>query len=211
MWVLDVSPPDHQWAIEADVDPVSAVDSERHLLVHTDLPYRDVAPGVQLLLAAISDVSGGHTTLVDGYGCAEQLRCADPAAWKLLTEIEFSYPFVRDDIELIGRAPLIGLHSDGRYRQIRRAPDLVGVPYVDAATTPDLYRAVRHWTRLLDDPANERRVALGVGDLLAFDNHRLLHGRTAFELGAHGRRRLLGCYLDLDDLRSRHAVLARSR
>ena len=197
------------WAIEADLDPVSAVDSERHLLVHTDLPYRDVAPGVQFLLASVVDVAGGETTLVDGYGVAEQIRRHDPEAWRLLTTVEFSYPFIRDGIELVGKAPIIGLHPDGRYHQIRRAPDLVGIPYLQtAADAPSLYAALRTWTAAVDDPANEIRVALAPGDLLAFDNHRLLHGRTAFELGARGRRRLIGCYLDIEDVRSRRAVAA---
>lgn len=200
------------WAIEADIAPVSAVDSERQLLVHTDLPYREVAPGVQFLLAAIVDVAGGETTLTDGYAAAEELRASDPEAWRLLTTVEFSYPFVRERIELVGRAPIIGLRPNGSYHQIRRAPDLVGVPFLArAADAPRLYAALRSWTAIVDDPANEIRFALRPGDLLAFDNHRLLHGRTAFRLGASGRRRLIGCYLDIEDVRSRRAVAARRR
>lgn len=199
------------WEIDATLEPVSAVDSERHLLVHTDLPYREVAPGVQFLLAAVTDVAGGASTLVDGYAVAEQLRRADPEAWRVLTSIEFSYPFVRDDVELIGRAPIVGLHPDGRYHQIRRAPDLVGIPFVEADAAPALYAALGRWNELVDDPANEIRIELRAGELLAFDNHRLLHGRTAFELGAEGRRLLLGCYLDVEDVHSRRAVAARSR
>ena len=76
------------WEIEATVEPVSAVDSERHLFAHTDLPYREVAPGVQLLLAVVVDVPGGESTLVDGYAVAEQLRTVDPDAWRLLTTTE---------------------------------------------------------------------------------------------------------------------------
>ena len=198
------------WAIEADLAPVSAVDSERHLLVHTDLPYREVAPGVQFLLASVVDVAGGETTLTDGYAVAEQVRAADPEAWRLLARVEFSYPFVRDDVELIGRAPIIGLHPNGGYHQIRRAPDLVGVPYLARRTdAPALYAALRTWSAAVDDPANEIRIALRPGDLLTFDNHRLLHGRTAFDLGASGRRRLIGCYTDIEDVRSRRAVAAR--
>jgi gamma-butyrobetaine dioxygenase len=197
------------WTIEADIAPVTAVDSERHLLVHTDLPYRTAVPGVQLLLAVITDVTGGATTLVDGYAVAESLRHRDRDAWQILTEVEFAYPFIRDDFEFVGRAPVIGLHRDGSYHQIRRAPDLVGVPYVSAADAPALYRALRIWTEAIDDPDNEFRIPLEPGNLLIFHNHRLLHGRTAFELGAHGRRQLIGCYLDYDDLNSRRSIVAR--
>jgi len=200
------------WTIEADLEPVSAVDSERQLRVHTDLPYREISPGIQLLLAVVVDVPGGATTLVDGYAVAEKIRLTDPQAWELLTTVEFSYPFVRDDVELVGRAPIIGLHSNGGYHQIRWAPDLVGSPFLDdPVQAPALFAALATWSSLVDDPANEIRIALESGDLLAFNNHRMLHGRTAFQLGAHGRRCLIGCYLDVEDLRSRHAVLTRHR
>ncbi len=198
------------WEIEAQLDPVSAVDSERHLLVHTDLPYRDVAPGVQLLLSVVADVAGGVTTLVDGYAVAESIRHIDPEAWRLLTAVEFTYPYVRDMVELHGRATIIGLNPDGTYHQIRWAPDLVGVPFVCAADTPALYRALRTWTAAVDDPAKEIRIALMPGDLVIFLNHRLLHGRTGFALGASGRRHLVGCYIDIEDVRSRRALLARN-
>jgi gamma-butyrobetaine dioxygenase len=197
------------WEISATIAPVSAVESERDLRVHTDLPYRTEAPGIQLLLAEIIEVNGGASTLVDGYAAADELRVLDSAAWEMLTRVEFTYPYVRHDIEIHGRAPLIGLHRNGTYHEVRRAPDLVGVPIVDADEAPALYAALRTWTELLDDPRREASVALQAGDLLAFHNHRLLHGRTAFELGASGRRRLLGCYLDVDDLLSRRAVAAR--
>ena len=49
-------------------------------------------------------------------------------------------------------------------------------------------------------------VAFAAGDLLCFDNERVLHGRTAF----HGGERLLqGCYADRDGLRSTLALLRR--
>ena len=198
------------WTIEATVEPVTAVESERSLRVHTDLPYRVVAPGVQFLLAAVTDVDGGASTLVDGYAIAERIRHDDPDAWRLLTDVEFSYPFVRGDVEFHGRAPLFGLHSNGTYFQIRRAPGLVGAPFVDASSAPDLYRALRVWTDLVDHPDFEIQVALQPGELLALDNHRLLHGRTTFELRASGRRLLYGCYLDVEDLRSRRAVVGRA-
>jgi gamma-butyrobetaine dioxygenase len=147
---------------------------------------------------------------VDGYAAAEHLRTIDPSGWELLTRTEFTYPYVRDHIEMHGNAPSIGVDRHGDYRAIRRAPDLVGVPVVTAEETPALYRAMRRWHEVLDDPAREWQRRLEPGDLLAFDNHRMLHGRTAFELGASGRRRLFGCYLDVDDLLSRRAVAARS-
>lgn len=197
------------WTVDATVEPVTAVDSEGALRAHTDLPYFDNPPGVQLMQVESEGVDGGDTTLVDGYAVAEYLRATDPDAWRLLTTIDFSYPFVRSDVEMHGRAPLISLAPDGTYAQVRRAPDLVGTPYVDAADAPALYRAVRTWTDLIDGEHFERRVGRDSSRILAWDNHRLLHGRTAFRLGSHGRRVLRGCYVDIDHLRSERALTAR--
>ncbi|MDE0750293.1 MAG: TauD/TfdA family dioxygenase, partial [Acidimicrobiales bacterium] len=46
------------------------------------------------------------------------------------------------------------------------------------------------------------------GQLMAFDNQRVLHGRTACTTGA---RHLQGCYVDKDSLHSRIRVLEAAR
>jgi len=138
---------------------------------------------------------------------AEQIRKSEPDAWRLLTTIDFTYPYERPGVHLHGTAPLITLRPDGQYQHVRRAPDLVGVPVVAADKTVELYAALRLWTATLGDPANQLTHRLDAGELVAFDNHRILHGRTPFELGATGRRHLLGCYLDIDELTNRRAVL----
>ena len=120
------------------------------------------------------------------------------------------FPYLREDVEIAGSAPLIELDRHGNVRVIRRAPDLAGSASVSAADAPDWFDALRRWSRLLDDPRRTLTVPLRSGDLLLFDNHRMLHGRTPFELGAQGRRVLRGCYLHRDDVASRRAVLRRS-
>lgn len=196
------------WEIDAVLDPVSEVESDRALLVHTDLPYRTDPPGVQLLLACEIETTGGASTLVDAFGCASQLLAESPEDFELLASVAVEYPYVRDDVEIVGRASLIEV-DDGEMRRVRRAPDLMGSPLVTAVEADDFYAALRRWWQLLDDPKATHEIALAPGELLLFDNHRMLHGRTAFELGASGRRRLVGCYLHADDVASRRAVLRR--
>lgn len=197
------------WTVDATVEPVTAVDSERSLRVHTDLPYLDTPPGVQLMMVDNDGVEGGESTFVDGFAVAEYIRATDPDAWRLLTTIEFSYPFVREDVEMRGRASLVGLQSNGAYSMVRRAPDLVGAPFVSARETPELYRAVRLWNGLLDGGEFERRARIGPRTVVVWDNHRILHGRTGFQLGSRGRRVLRGCYVDQDHLRNEHALARR--
>ena len=52
------------------------------------------------------------------------------------------------------------------------------------------------------------RTPFAPGDLVIFDNRRILHGRDAFVQGS-GARRLEGCYLETDELLSRLRVLSR--
>lgn len=45
------------------------------------------------------------------------------------------------------------------------------------------------------------------GDILTFDNLRLVHGRTKYEDNNDNRRHLIGAYLDWDEIYSRLRVL----
>jgi gamma-butyrobetaine dioxygenase len=63
---------------------------------------------------------------------------------------------------------------------------------------------------MLRSAAYEIRFRLDDGDLVMFDNVRLLHGRTSFD-PEEGLRHLQGCYIDADGPRSLYRVLARGR
>ncbi len=200
------------WSFESEVPPeggpMSQVESRAALRMHADLPYRSSPPGIQFNLGVSPASSGGASTFVDAYAMAERLRLADARSWELLTTVPFTYPYRRPGVDLTGGGPMIGLDHAGRYGVMRRAPDLVGSPRVSAEDAPDLYRAVARWQDLVDKPANQLRVTLGRGDLVIFDNHRMLHGRTAFELEPGERRCLMGCYIDMDEFDARRAGLA---
>ena len=72
-----------------------------------------------------------------------------------------------------------------------------------------LYAAYRAFTAVMRRPENELVYRLEPGDLVAFDNRRVLHGRTAFDPGS-GKRRYKGCYVDRDQIASRIRVLERA-
>ncbi|NNC81908.1 MAG: hypothetical protein HKN94_17330 [Acidimicrobiales bacterium] len=56
------------------------------------------------------------------------------------------------------------------------------------------YRAYQRFATLLQEGQIE--LTLRPGELVAFDNRRVLHGRAGFELTE--RRHLQGCYIDMD-------------
>jgi gamma-butyrobetaine dioxygenase len=175
---------------------------------HTDNPYRSPVPGVQLLHCLANETRGGLSTLVDGYAVAAALRRRDPDAFAVLTRTSVRFRYRDADTELVASAPLIDLDVDGNVRTIHFSPRLDFVPLAPPEVLGAYYRARRVFDRLLRSSEFEIRFLLQSGDLVMFDNCRLLHGRTGFD-PAEGLRHLQGCYIDIDGPRSLYRVLRR--
>ncbi len=75
---------------------------------------------------------------------------------------------------------------------------------------PEGYGLLARFWRLLREPRFQLCFRLSPGEMIAFDNLRILHGRDPFDPGT-GERRLQGCYLDRDTVMSRRRLLARGR
>lgn len=176
---------------------------------HTDNPYRSPVPGVQLLHCVANETTGGLSTLVDGYAVAAALRARDPQAFHILSTTPVRFLFRDKDTELMASAPLIELDAAGNVRVIRFSPRLDFVPLLPPAALSDYYRARRELGRMLRSDEFEIRFLLNKGDLVMFDNCRLLHGRTGFD-PQEGLRHLQGCYIDIDGPRSKYRVLHRT-
>jgi gamma-butyrobetaine dioxygenase len=178
--------------------------------VHTDNPYRDPTPGLQLLHCLEADAPGGDTILVDGFKAAEDLRAQDPTAFSLLSWLPVDFRFADAEADLATRVPIISVDSEGYLTAVHfnnrsmaplDAPEDMIVPWYDA---------YRRFASLLRRPEAELTLRLAPGDLMVMSNVRTMHGRTAFDVNA-GRRHLQGCYVDLDGLESRLRVLSRGR
>jgi gamma-butyrobetaine dioxygenase len=176
---------------------------------HTDNPYRSPVPGVQLLHCIANETTGGLSTLVDGFTVAEVLHVRDPEAFRILSTTPVRFRFRDNDTELLSSAVPIELDARGNVRTIRFSPRLDYVPLLPPDELAAYYRARRVFDRALRSPEFEIRFLLNKGDLVMFDNCRLLHGRTGFD-PQEGLRHLQGCYIDIDGPRSRYRVLRRS-
>ncbi len=178
---------------------------------HTDNPYRDPVPTVQLLHCLRAAGEGGDTGLVDGFAAAAELRAADAESFGTLARTPVSFGYVDKETELRASLPLIQLSPSGRVRGVRfnnRSTRPLRRPYAEVTA---FYTAYRRWAELLAQPGRQLNLRLAPGDCLVFDNTRVLHARTAFSLdaGSPGRH-LQGCYADLDGLASTLAILSRS-
>ena len=175
---------------------------------HTDNPYRTPVPGIQLLHCLANETSGGLSTLVDGFAVAQALREADAEAFAVLAATPVRFKYIDGDTELTASAPPIELDVTGAPKAIHFSPRLDFVPLLPFARLQSYYRARREFDRRLRARDFELRFLLKAGDLVMFDNCRLLHGRTGFD-PAEGLRHLQGCYIDIDGPRSQYRVLRR--
>jgi len=175
---------------------------------HTDNPYRAPVPGIQLLHCLANRTPGGLSTLVDGLAVAEALRLEAPRSFDILTATPVRFRYVDAATDLVASAPLIEIDAAGRFSAIHYSPRLDFVPLLPPHTLELFYGARRMLDRMLKSEQFERRFRLDDGDLMMFDNRRLLHGRTGFD-PTTGLRHLQGCYIDADGPRSRYRVLRR--
>ena len=72
-----------------------------------------------------------------------------------------------------------------------------------------LYEAWLVIGRMMRDPANQIEHKMVPGDMITFNNGRVLHGRSAFTITGESNRYLQGIYLDWDAIYSRMRVLAK--
>jgi gamma-butyrobetaine dioxygenase len=212
-------------------DPANLAFTSRAIAPHTDNPYRDPVPTLQLLHCLRDADLGGDTVLIDGFAAAAALRAADPVSFGVLTRTPVPFSYVDKATSLTARQPLIALSAAGRIACVRlnnRSMQPVRLPFDQAEA---VYAAYRAWAELVAQPEFALRLRLTPGDCLIFDNTRILHARTAFSSpaaaapasaaspaspasatpAASAERHLQSCYADLDGLLSTLAVLRRDR
>lgn len=177
---------------------------------HTDNPYREPVPGIQLLHCLANETSGGLSTLADSLAVGAVLKDEDPEGFECLAATPVCFRFRDAEEEFVEWRPVIRRDAHGRMTGLHYSPRLDFLPLMDEASLKRYHRLRRKLARMLSDPRFELRFPLAAGELLMFDNARVVHGRTEFD-PREGRRHLQGCYIDVDEPRSRFRVLSRRR
>ena len=190
-------------------DPDSNAYTSLELPLHTDLPTRELQPGLQFLLCRVNQAVGGDSVMADGFRIAETMRTEEPGHFNILctTPMEFRNRASNSDYRV--RAPAIRLDENGDVTEIRFGNFLRGPFHAAEERMPSLYSAYRHLMGMTREDRFRVNFRLGPGDMVTFDNCRVLHARGAFDPNS-GHRHLQGCYLDTDEIKSRIRVLNRT-
>jgi gamma-butyrobetaine dioxygenase len=181
----------------------------RALEPHVDNPYRLPQPGYIFLHCLVNDADGGESMLIDGFNVATRLEQESPQHFETLcaTSVNFAY---RDDSAILEHyGHLIERRPDGRLSRVIFHNRSDQVPPFDPSDLTAYYAARRAYADLIWLPEMQVTFKLAPGEAYIVDNHRILHGRRAYDAG-NGNRHLRQCYLDRDTVSSRQKVLLRS-
>ncbi|KAL7470731.1 hypothetical protein ACHAXS_010996 [Conticribra weissflogii] len=199
------------------------------LCPHQDLAYYESPPGMQLLHCVAMDegVIGGESTLIDALAAAYRLRELRPESFECLVRCPATFVKQRAGASMTYRRPHIVLAEDGisNTRELMEreivavhwSPPFEGPVVLPPGDVDRYYEAYSDFERILDlavtsEDCDERdelsqyaneftwERKLSPGEVLVFNNRRMLHGRRgfSFEEGL-GQRHLVGCYTNIDD------------
>lgn len=191
--------------VKTVVNPTNLAYTGLGLGAHTDNPYRDPTPTLQLLHCLASSAEGGESTLVDAFGVVDDLPRGD---FELLASTPIAFRYADTETELETETTVISLDARGDVQAVHYNTRSVQAFRLPEDELGRYYEAYQRFGRMLEDAAYRIQFKLGPGGLFIVDNLRVMHGRTGYT-AAGGERHLQGCYADRDGLRSRLAVLSR--
>ncbi|XP_041975210.1 gamma-butyrobetaine dioxygenase-like [Aricia agestis] len=178
-----------------------------NLQIHVDLPYYEYCPGVNMLHCLVQTSSrGGENLLSDGHYTAEYIKTYHPEQFKLLTDIDVEWSDIGteqgNEFFKLHRAPVICLDKHGQIERINFSIPQRGSHFLGPIeVVKPWYKAHSLFFKLNMDFAAKFKT--DAGDILVFDNIRLLHGRNQYEDKPNNVRKLIGAYVDWDEIYSR--------
>ena len=186
------------WSFESNENMADSAYTQEELRPHTDSTYSNDAPGLQLLLCCDYNAVGGDSIMVDGFKIAEFIKNENKEIFDILSNVEVPGRYIGDGVILEARRPIFRLNSDKELLQV----SFNNYDRADFRLKNELmikfYQAIKKFDILANDQKFQWRHILKPGELLIFNNWRILHGRSSFK----GKRKMAGCYLNKEDFDS---------
>jgi len=175
---------------------------------HTDCTYLFDTPGLQFFHVLKFKGSGGVTTLVDGFQIAKKIQETHPEVYEFLSRFPIEWYFLSDVHNIRSFKPIISINPNfGHVEQISfndldRAPPPASL---DVKQLDLYYTSVRTFITEINNAENQIQFTLVPGRLMVTNNWRVFHARSKFE----GQRRICGCYIAMDQFRSRLSMYSK--
>ena len=177
---------------------------------HTDEGWRYSPPGINFHVCLESTPSaGGESRLYDGFLAAERLRNVDPDSFDFLANTPMRFAAERNDEErYYAHGRLITTDSRGHITGVRFSDRTLGHQDLPSDLVEPAYQALRAFAKQLYSDDLVYRHNLIPGECHIFDNHRVLHGRAAFNQQM-GPRHIQQASVDREEFHNRIRLLAR--
>ncbi|KAL3902788.1 MAG: hypothetical protein SGILL_010696, partial [Bacillariaceae sp.] len=192
--------------------------------LHVDSTYRvDAPPSIQLL-HALEHCSGPdcfvHNIFVDGLRVAADLCQSNREYFNILASTPLRWENNGgDDTSMLYRyAPMIELEGGATVAPSVDCPPVSAISFSakSGGYAPNLakeqldtfYKAKRAFSSMLHNDKYTIRLQMNPGDLVMFDNRRVLHSRSKVA-DSDGDRWLQGCYLNRDGIHYNYEKLRR--
>ncbi len=182
------------------------------LPLHTDLPFYNNPPGVQMLHCIIQSEDangGGSSILADGLAVALEMKRTVPKLYKRLvtSKVVFADKANTGEFHMKCERPIInecnGIPFEVNYNNHVRGKEL----NLNADDMEELYEAMQKFGELAHSNEFLYQTRLKPGEMIAFSNKRILHGRSEIVSINNSSRWLQGAYVDLDEVYSKQRVL----
>ena len=192
--------------VKAKPSPNALSYTAKALEMHTDVPTEELPPGVQFLHCRSNSVDGGDSLFVDGGAVASDLQKLYPSDFNILSTMAVPFRVHHDTHDMRARQRIIELDENDAVSGVTMSQHMADVFDLPQATLDEFYPAYRRFGHLLQDPKYIMRFRMFPSDCLVFDNHRIVHGREAYD-AASGERHIRGCYVDRGEMRSKYRAL----
>jgi len=178
------------------------------LPLHTDLANQEFVPGNQFLHCYRNDADGGESIFADALSIVNDFKREHPDFYHLLTKAQVPWHFIDDESDLRQHRPVIGLNREGVFTGLTFNAHLADVADFEPAIMYDFYAAFRELMISIRTAKYNIDYVLKNGEMVIFDNQRILHGRASFDPNS-GDRHLRGYYIEHNEIDSRIRMLAK--
>ncbi|XP_054708670.1 gamma-butyrobetaine dioxygenase-like isoform X2 [Uloborus diversus] len=190
-------------------DPTHLAFSGMYLEHHTDMNYLEKSPGLQALHCLKASASededsiGGQSFFVDGFYIAKWLQNEHPSSFHVLSTTPVEFKIYSHNMEYCNHQYVLCCNRTGEMREVHYNTRTMAPLKGPADSVQPFYEAYKLLGMKMREKESEFAFNLVPGDLVAFNNRRILHGRTSFDPRRMSRH-LEGCYGDIDEVITRY-------
>jgi hypothetical protein len=196
------------YELKAKADPEITGDMAVELSPHTDEMYRIEPPAITLFHVVVQSPIGGESVLVDGLRLAQRLKEENADALRTLCEIPARFHRELDEGRHFDiQAPIFRQDANGIITGIRLNDRCMAPVDATPTDTERFYDSLRPLLDIIYSGEEAVHIRIETGQMLIFNNHRLLHGRSSFDSASGRHVRIV--HVDLDEFHSRLRVSLR--